>query len=167
MDRLQQELVAEVRAGVDFVSLHMLTHRKVAEVLVELGFANGSIEALIASDVTSAFFPTGLGHLLGIQVHDVGGFMADENGKTIDRPSGHPYLRLTRKLEVNMVLTIEPGLYVIDLLLDNLVGTPGHTMVNQDRVDWLRPFGGVRVEDNVRVLEAGCENFTRAAFAAA
>jgi len=166
MDRLQQELVAEVRAGVDFPSLHLLTHRKVAEVLVELDFASGSVEALIANDVTSAFFPTGLGHLLGIQVHDVGGFMADENGKIIDRPSGHPYLRLTRTLEANMVLTIEPGIYVIDLLLDNLAGTAGHAMVNQDRVDWLRPFGGVRIEDNVRVLEEGSENFTRAAFAA-
>jgi Xaa-Pro dipeptidase len=166
MDRLQQELVAEVRAGVDFPSLHLLTHRKVAEVLVELDFASGSIEALIANGVTSAFFPTGLGHLLGIQVHDVGGFMADENGMIIDRPSGHPYLRLTRTLEPNMVLTIEPGLYVIDLLLDDLAGTEGHAMVNQDRVDWLRPFGGVRIEDNVRVLEEGSENFTRAAFAA-
>jgi Xaa-Pro dipeptidase len=66
-----------------------------------------------------------------------------------------------------MVLTIEPGLYVIDMLLDNLEGTPGHAMVNQDRVDWLRPFGGIRIEDNVRVLEDGCENFTRSAFAAA
>lgn len=166
VDRLQQELVAEVRAGLDFPSLHLLTHRKVAEVLVELDFAHGSVDALIANGVTSAFFPTGLGHLLGIQVHDVGGFMADESGNTIDRPSGHPYLRLTRTLEPNMVLTIEPGLYVIDLLLDNLVGTPGHAMVNQDRVDWLRPFGGVRIEDNVRVLEAGSENFTRAAFSA-
>lgn len=166
MDRLQQELVAEVTAGIDFPTLHLLTHRKVAEVLVELDFASGSVEALIANDVTSAFFPTGLGHLLGIQVHDVGGFMANENGKTVDPPSGHPYLRLTRTLEPNMVLTIEPGLYVIDLLLDNLAGTPGHAMVNQDRVDWLRPFGGVRIEDDVRVLEDGSENFTRAALAA-
>jgi len=165
MDRLQQELVAEVMAGVDFPTLHLLTHAKVAEVLIELDFASGSVEALIANDVTSAFFPTGLGHLLGIQVHDVGGFMADENGKTVDRPSGHPYLRLTRTLEPNMVLTIEPGLYVIDLLLDNLAGTPGHAMVNQNRVDWLRPFGGVRIEDDVRVLEEGSENFTRAALA--
>lgn len=165
MDRLQQELLGEVRAGVDFRSLHLTTHRKVAEVLQELELASGSIEALIENGVTAAFFPTGLGHLLGLQVHDVGGFMADENGKTIDRPSGHPYLRLTRKLKANMVLTIEPGLYVIDMLLDNLAGTPGHAMVNFDRVDWLRPFGGVRIEDNVRVLDDGCENFTRAAFA--
>ena len=166
MDRLQQELLGEVRAGLDFPSLHLTTHRKIAEVLRELEFATGSVEALIENGVTAAFFPTGLGHLLGIQVHDVGGFMADENGKTVDRPSGHPYLRLTRRLEANMVLTIEPGLYVIDMLLDNLAGTPGHAMVNQERVDWLRPFGGIRIEDNVRVLEDGCENFTRAAFAA-
>ncbi len=167
MDVLQQELVAEVRAGLDFPSLHLQTHRKIADVLLELNFASGSVDALIENDVTTAFFPTGLGHLLGIQVHDVGGFMADENGNTIDRPSGHPYLRLTRKLEPNMVLTIEPGLYVIDMLLENLIGSPGHEMINHNRVDWLRPFGGVRVEDNVRVLEDGCENFTRAAFAAA
>lgn len=166
MDRLQQELVGEVRAGVDFPSLHLTTHRKIAEVLKELELATGSIEALIENDVTAAFFPTGLGHLLGIQVHDVGGFMADENGRTIDRPSGHPYLRLTRELEADMVLTIEPGLYIIDMLLDNLIGTPGHAMVSQDRVDWLRPFGGIRIEDNVRVLDEGCENLTRAAFAA-
>jgi Xaa-Pro dipeptidase len=167
MDTLQQELVAEIKAGVDFPSLHLLAHRKVADVLLELDLVRGSVDALIENDVTSAFFPTGLGHLLGIQVHDVGGFMADESGKTIDRPSEHPYLRLTRKLEPNMVLTIEPGIYIIDMLLDNLAGTPGHAMVNQDRLDWLRPFGGIRIEDNVRVLEEGCENFTRAAFAAA
>jgi Xaa-Pro dipeptidase len=165
MDVLQQEIVGEVRAGLDFPSLHMLTHRKIADVLLELDLASGSVDALVENDVTSAFFPTGLGHLLGIQVHDVGGFMADENGNTIDRPSGHPYLRLTRKLEPNMVLTIEPGLYVIDMLLENLVGSPGYDMINHDRVDWLRPFGGVRIEDNVRVLEGGCENFTRTAFA--
>ncbi len=166
MDALQLELVAEVKAGVDFKDLHLLTHRKVADLLVAIGLASGSADALIESDVTAAFFPTGLGHLLGIQVHDVGGFMEDEGGNIIDKPSGHPYLRLTRTLEVDQVLTIEPGTYVIDMLLENLEGTPGAAMVNKDRVDWLRPFGGARVEDNVRVLADGCENFTRAAFSA-
>lgn len=167
VDAMQQEIVGEVRAGLDFPALHLTTHRKVAELLVELGFASGSADALIDNGVTSAFFPTGLGHLLGLQVHDVGGFMADETGMTIDRPSGHPFLRLTRKLEPDMVLTIEPGIYAIDMLLENLEGTPGAAMVKRERVDWLRPFGGVRIEDNVRVLEDGCENLTRAAFAAA
>ncbi len=165
MDALQLELVSEVKAGVDFKDLHLLTHRKVADLLVAVGLASGSVDALIENDVTAAFFPTGLGHLLGIQVHDVGGFMEDEDGNTIDRPSGHPWLRLTRNLEVDQMLTVEPGAYVIDMLLENLEGTPGAAMVNKDKVDWLRPFGGARVEDNVRVLEDGCENFTRAAFA--
>ncbi len=165
MDALQLELVSEVKAGVDFKDLHLLTHRKVADLLVAVGLASGSADALIENDVTAAFFPTGLGHLLGIQVHDVGGFMEDEDGGTIDRPSGHPWLRLTRTLEVDQVLTIEPGTYVIDMLLENLEGTPGAAMVIKDKVDWLRPFGGARVEDNVRVLADGCENFTRAAFA--
>ncbi|MEX2496100.1 MAG: Xaa-Pro dipeptidase [Woeseia sp.] len=166
MDRLQQELVSEVRCGTDFRALHLLAHRKIADVLRELDLASGSVDALIESGVTAAFFPTGLGHLLGIQVHDVGGFMSDETGKTIERPAGHSWLRLTRTLETDMVLTIEPGIYVIDMLLDKLSGGPGHAMVNHDRVDWLRPFGGIRIEDNVRVLDDGCENFTRAAFQA-
>jgi Xaa-Pro dipeptidase len=165
MDALQLELVSEVKAGLDFKDLHLLTHRKVADLLVAMSLATGSVDALIENDVTAAFFPTGLGHLLGIQVHDVGGFMEDEDGNTIDRPSGHPWLRLTKTLEVDQVLTVEPGAYVIDMLLENLEGTPGAAMVNKNKVDWLRPFGGARVEDNVRVLEDGCENFTRAAFA--
>jgi Xaa-Pro dipeptidase len=103
--------------------------------------------------------------LLGIQVHDVAGFMENENGTAIDPPSGHPYLRLTRVLEEDMVLTIEPGLYFIDMLLDNLRGTPAETLVEWSAVDELRPFGGIRIEDNIRVLADGHENLTRDAFA--
>ena len=120
----------------------------------------------MAEGVTSAFYPHGLGHLLGLQVHDIGGHMGDDAGSVVDPPSGHPYLRLTRMLEPDMVLTIEPGLYVIDMLIDNLDGTPGRDMLNQDKLDWLRPYGGIRIEDNVRVLEDGCENLTRQAFPA-
>ncbi len=165
-DNLQQELVAEVRAGLDFAEVHMLCHRKIAELLAEFGVVNGSADALIEEGVTSAFYPHGLGHLLGIQVHDVGGHLGDDFGTTIDPPSGHRFLRLTRQLEEDQVLTIEPGLYVIDMLQEQLAGTPGHAMVNQERLDWLRPYGGIRIEDNVRVLADGCENLTRDAFAA-
>lgn len=165
-DELQLSLVSEVRAGVNFADLHLTTHRKIAELLVEIDLAKGSPDALIESGVTAAFYPHGLGHLLGLQVHDMGGFMADDEGTIIDPPSGHPYLRLTRDLEENQVLTIEPGLYVIDLLLADLAGSPAEKMINQTRVDWLRPFGGMRIEDNVRVTADGCENLTRDAFAA-
>jgi Xaa-Pro dipeptidase len=165
MDALQLSLVASVRAGVNFADLHIETHRKIADLLRELNFVTGSTDALIENGVTAAFYPHGLGHFLGLQVHDVGGFMADEQGNTIDRPSGHPFLRLTRTLEENQVLTIEPGLYAIDMLQENLEGTPAAAMVNKERVAWLRRFGGIRIEDNVRVLADGQENLTRDAFA--
>jgi len=97
-------------------------------------------------------------------VHDVGGHQESESGGTIDPPSGHPFLRLTRVLEEDMVLTIEPGMYVIDMLLENLRGTPAESHVNWDTVDWLRPFGGIRIEDDVRVTAHGHENLTRDAF---
>ena len=166
MDELQRGLVGRVRAGLDFAELHIETHRRIAGLLNDCGFASGSADALIENGVTAAFYPHGLGHFLGLQVHDVGGFMADANGNTIDRPSGHPFLRLTRTLEADHVLTIEPGFYAIDMLQKNLEGTPAAKMVNRERVEWLMDFGGVRIEDDVRVLADGAENLTRDAFAA-
>ncbi len=165
METLQQNIVNQVRVGIDYRDLHVGTHKLLAEVLVDAELATGDPDTLLETGVTSAFFPHGLGHLLGIQVHDVGGFMEGESGTIIDPPSGHPFLRLTRILEENMVLTIEPGLYAIDMLLLNLRGTPAESLVNWDSVDWLRPFGGIRIEDNVRVLVNDRENLTRDAFA--
>ena len=166
MDAMEQAIVSEVRAGMDFRDLHVGTHRRLAQVMLDAELATGSVEALVETGVTRAFFPHGLGHLLGIQVHDVGGFMQNETGATIDRPDGHPFLRLTRVLEEDMVLTIEPGLYVIDMLLDELRGSAAEKLVNWETVEWMRPFGGIRIEDNVRVLADGCENLTRDAFSA-
>ncbi len=164
MDTMERAIVDRVEVGVDFRDLHVDTHLMLAEVIGDAELASGSPEALLESGVTSAFFPHGLGHLLGIQVHDVGGFLENESGGNIDPPSGHPYLRLTRVLEEDMVLTIEPGLYVIDMLLENLRGSPAEKMVNWETVDWMRPFGGIRIEDNVRVMVSDRENLTRDAF---
>lgn len=167
MEVMEQDIVRRVRAGIDYRELHITAHELLAAVLVDAEIAIGDPASLLESGVTSAFFPHGLGHLLGIQVHDVGGFMQNESGTTIDPPSGHRYLRLTRVLEKDMVLTIEPGLYVIDMLLENLRGTPAEHQVNWNTVDWLRPFGGIRIEDNVRVMVNDQENLTRDAFATA
>jgi len=165
MEVMELNIVSQVRAGIDYRDLHVGTHKMLAGVLVDAELATGDPDTLLETGVTSAFFPHGLGHLLGIQVHDVGGFLEDESGTTIDPPSGHPFLRLTRVLEEDMVLTIEPGLYAIDMLLENLRGTPAESHVNWSTVDWLRPFGGIRIEDNIRVLVNGRENLTRDAFA--
>lgn len=164
MNQMQQDIVSRVAAGTDYRELHLTAHRLLAGILVEAELATGDADTLLATGVTSAFLPHGLGHLLGVQVHDVGGHMENESGTTIDPPSGHPFLRLTRVLEENMVVTIEPGLYVIDMILENLRGTPAEGHVNWQTVDWLRPFGGIRIEDDVRVLVANRENMTRDAF---
>ena len=84
MDTAQLEIVARVRAGVDYRDLQVEAHRILAGVLVDAGLARGDPDTLLASGVTAAFFPHGLGHLLGVQVHDVGGFMESEAGGRID-----------------------------------------------------------------------------------
>jgi Xaa-Pro dipeptidase len=167
MEALQLDIVSRVKAGINYADLHIENHRLLAAVLVDAGLAVGDADTLLETGVTAAFYPHGLGHLIGVQVHDVGGFMQDESGVRTDPPSGHRFLRLTRVLDVNMTLTIEPGLYAIDLMLENLRGSPAENHVLWDAVDWLRPFGGIRIEDDVRVTADGCENLTRDAFNAA
>lgn len=167
MDSLQRALVDEVRSGVDFRELHRSAHRRIAALLAEADLAKASPEALVEQGVTVAFFPHGLGHFLGLQVHDAGGFLADEDGREIDKPDGHPFLRLTRTLAKDHVVTIEPGLYFIPMLLGPLRETGAGSLVNWERVAALIPCGGIRVEDDVRVLDDGAENLTRDAFAAA
>jgi len=165
MNDMELAIIDQVHAGLDYRDLHVGAHRMLGELLVDAELASGDPGTLLETGVTSAFFPHGLGHLLGIQVHDVGGHQENESGTIIDPPSGHPFLRLTRVLEEDMVLTIEPGMYVIDMLLENLRGTPAEGHVNWDTVEWLRPFGGIRIEDDIRVMANGRENLTRDAFA--
>ena len=134
--------------------------------LVELGIVTCSADAAVETDVTSVFFPHGVGHLLGLQVHDVAGHQASEEGGSVPPPARHPYLRLTRRLEPGTVVTIEPGVYFIDLLLDRARQDGRGDSIDWDTVADLAPYGGVRVEDDVVATAAGPENLTRAAFAA-
>jgi len=99
-------------------------------------------------------------------VHDVAGFQASDHGGTLPRPPGHPYLRMTRALEPGMVVTIEPGLYFIDMLLAELKNKPAGKDVDWTRVDAFRKYGGIRIEDDVVCTEGEPENLTRDAFAA-
>lgn len=167
VDRVQQSLAAQVVAGRDYAQLHLECHRRLGGVLQELGLVRMSPEAMVAGGVTSAFFPHGLGHLLGLQVHDVAGFQRDETGGDVPRPDGHPFLRLTRTLAPGMVVTIEPGIYFIDQLLRKLRAGPHAAAVDWDAVAHLGRFGGVRIEDDVACTGTAPENLTRDAFAAA
>jgi len=167
VDAAQRGFVAKVRAGQSYPELHVLAHHVLAGVLREHGFLRMSAEAAVASGVVAAFFPHGLGHPIGLQVHDVAGFQQSERGGTIARPDGHPYLRMTRTLEPTMVVTIEPGLYFIDMLLQELRDKPFADEIDWAKVDHFRQFGGIRIEDDVVCTAAAPENLTRDAFAAA
>ncbi|MEA9751811.1 Xaa-Pro dipeptidase [Xanthomonas campestris pv. raphani] len=166
VDAAQLRMGNAVRAGVDYKQLHVDAHLSLMGILRDFGIITVSPEAALATGVSAAFFPHGLGHLIGLQVHDVAGFAASDRGGRIERPDGHPYLRLTRVLEPGMVVTIEPGVYFIDMLLD-VVKKNGHAAsVNWDRVAQFAPYGGIRIEDEVVCTDGDPENLTRPVFAA-
>ena len=96
-----------------------------------------------------------------LQVHDMGGFMRDDKGIHQPSPEGHPFLRCTRKIEKNQVFTIEPGLYFIDSLLGDLAQTDSKQFINWEKIESLKPYGGIRIEDNIIVHEDSLENMTR------
>jgi Xaa-Pro dipeptidase len=166
MDRVEQALCAMVKPGVCYTDIHLAAHRLIGQVLVEHRVIHCSVDTAVDARVTSVFFPHGIGHLLGLQVHDIGGHQSSEQGATLAPPTGHRYLRLTRHLEAGMVVTIEPGLYFIPLLLTEAHQDERRDLIDWSRVDALAPFGGVRIEDDVVATPTGPHNLTRTAFAA-
>jgi Xaa-Pro dipeptidase len=166
MDALQQRVCREIKPGVEFMVLHALANRQIAALLREAGIIRCSSDEAVALGITRAFFPHGLGHLLGLQVHDAGGKLVDATGKKREAPAGAPHLRLTRTLQQGFVVTIEPGMYFIPSLLRALL-RQHENKVNRGIIERLLPFGGIRVEDDVEVTQDGHRNLTREAFAAA
>jgi Xaa-Pro dipeptidase len=166
MDSLQLRLCDAIRGGTDYRDVHLLAHRLIGGLLGEAGIIDCPADEAVATGLTSVFFPHGIGHLLGLQVHDVAGLARDATGGEIPRPAGHPYLRLTRRLEPGFVVTVEPGIYFIDLLLDAARAGAHARRIRWSAVDRLRPYGGIRIEDDVACTEGAPENLTRDAFAA-
>jgi Xaa-Pro dipeptidase len=167
VDAAQQLLCSEIVAGRDYRDVHLSAHRVLGDVMQSIGLTKLSGQEALELGVTSTFFPHGIGHLLGLQVHDVGGVVGDMQGHERQRPPGHPYLRLTRMLEPGVVVTVEPGIYLIDSLL-----AAAHADSRRAHIDWavveeLKPFGGIRIEDNVVATASRPENMTRDAFAKA
>ncbi|PTY37423.1 Xaa-Pro dipeptidase [Saccharospirillum sp. MSK14-1] len=162
METFELDLCAAVRPGLPMADLHQQAVKGVAGILKELDLCRLGVEEQLEKRIPQAFFPHGLGHLLGLQVHDIGGHQQDRAGTLA--PNQHaPFLRLTRTLEAGMVLTIEPGLYMIPMLLDQLRAR-GDVGLNEAAIAELRPWGGVRIEDNVLVTAKGSRNLTREAF---
>jgi Xaa-Pro dipeptidase len=164
MDHVQQDLTGRVKAGVDYRQLHLEAHREIAGVLQAAGIIRVAADTAVESGLSAVFYPHGLGHFLGLQTHDVAGLIGND-ARPIPRPDGHPALRLTRVLEAGNVLTIEPGLYFIESLLQRWRAEGDPAMIDWDVVAELSPCGGIRIEDNVVVTETGCDNLTRRAFA--
>ena len=140
-------------------------HESIARILVETKLVEMDPVVMVETGVTFAFFPHGLGHHLGLQVHDVAGKQASSEGGEIAQPDGCPFLRNLRPVEEGNVLTIEPGIYFIGQLLDDLRNRPEGANVNWSAVESLMPFGGIRIEDDVVVTADGIDNLTRVAFA--
>jgi Xaa-Pro dipeptidase len=164
VDRLQKRLCEGVRPGASYVDLHREAHLGVAGILEQSGLVRMAPEDMVESGVSSYFLPHGLGHFIGVQVHDVAGKVSPE-GDPLPSPKAFPFLRLTRELEAGNVLTVEPGLYFIPMLLEQLRASDYASQVDWAGVEKMLPFGGIRIEDNVLVSENEPVNFTRQAFA--
>jgi Xaa-Pro dipeptidase len=166
MDAMQQNLCTMAKPGVNYIDIHMAAHKGVATILADFEFVHGlDADGIVEKRISSAFFPHGVGHFLGLQVHDVAGFHQDRGGCIIAKPEGHPYLRLTRIIDPRMVFTVEPGLYFIESLLGELQAGDNARYVNWTKVDEFRKFGGIRIEDDIVVTDKGHVNLTREAFA--
>lgn len=162
LDQIQQQIVAAARPGVSFIDLHQQMHQQLWQLLQQVELVRkGEPDSTLKQQVSASFFPHGLGHLLGLQVHDIGGWQCDAQGRQTPAPAHHPYLRLTRPLAAGFVVTIEPGLYFIEPLLQALKQQPGGQWLNWALVEKWQPYGGIRIEDNILIGAGQNENFTR------
>ena len=169
VDRMDQEqlgIIGDIEPGMNYRELHEKMHLRVAHVLHDFEIANMSPESMVETNLTFTFLPHGLGHLLGLQTHDVGGYQQNREGENQAPPDQYPALRLTRPIEDNQVFTIEPGLYFIPMLLDELKVSRHGSEINWDKVTSFLPCGGIRIEDNVLIAQGRPVNLTRDAFAA-
>jgi Xaa-Pro aminopeptidase len=140
--------------------LHLLAAKTIVEGLSNLGLMHGSADEAVQQGAHALFFPHGLGHMLGLDVHDLEGLGEDYVGYTdeIKRSDqfGLAYLRLAKALEPGYVFTIEPGIYFIPALIDQWRSENKFSeFINYDRVEEYRNFGGIRIEDDILVTEDG------------
>ncbi|QJQ96648.1 MULTISPECIES: Xaa-Pro dipeptidase [Halomonadaceae] len=159
LERIKYRLIALLRPGLSFVEVHDRMHAMLGELLVDQGLVHCSAEAAVSQGITRAFCPHGVGHLLGLQVHDVAG-RRHANGTPLPPPSLSPALRLTRELDAEMVVTVEPGLYFIPMLLEPLRDGNAGKSIDWTLVERLIPHGGIRTEDNIRITPQRPDNLT-------
>lgn len=158
----QMSAIEAVAPGVSFEEIHLLACRELAEGLREIGVLRGNIEDAVAQGAHALFFPHGLGHMLGLDVHDMESLGEDVVGydDSVSRSTqfGRSYLRFARRVEPGHVLTVEPGLYFIPQLIDSWAREQRLAdYIDYDRLEDWKGFGGVRIEDNIVVTSDGHE----------
>jgi Xaa-Pro aminopeptidase len=151
----QLAAIASVRPGVRYRDVHLGAARVLAEGLVALGILSGDVEELVADGVHALFFPHGVGHLIGLDVHDMedlGDHAGYAPGRSRSEQFGLCYLRLDRDLVPGMAVTIEPGFYCVPPILNDerLVAIAGDRL-HRDRLEQYADVRGIRIEDDVLV----------------
>ncbi|MBW4645343.1 MAG: aminopeptidase P family protein [Goleter apudmare HA4340-LM2] len=158
--------IAQIRPGVEYADIHLLAASVIAEGLVELGILRGYPQDLVAIDAHALFFPHGIGHLLGLDVHDMedlGDLAGYEEGRTRSHRFGLGYLRLNRPLRPGMLVTIEPGFYQVPAILNDAnVRSKYQNVVNWERLTQFADVRGIRIENDVLVTDEGSEVLTAA-----
>lgn len=156
----QMEAIKMIKPGVRFKDVHLRAAKEIATGLRELGLMKGSVNEAVKAGAHALFFPHGLGHMLGLDVHDMEGLGENFVGynKEVKRSDqfGLAYLRLAKPLQPGFVFTVEPGIYFIPELIDKWKSEKKHSkFINYEKVEGYKNFGGIRIEDNVVVDKRG------------
>ena len=156
----QETAIKAMKPGVMFKEIHLGTARVMAAGLKDLGLMKGDIEAAVAAGAHALFFPHGLGHNMGLDVHDMEDLGENNIGydKTVERSSqfGLAYLRMAKELRPGHVMTVEPGIYFIPALVEKWRKEKKfREFIAYDEVEKFLDFGGARIEDDVLVTEKG------------
>ena len=152
------KVIENIKPGHPYRDMHFLSAKVIAEGLKNLGLMKGNMDDAIQQGAHAMFYPHGLGHMLGMDVHDMEGLGENYVGydDEIKRSSifGTAFLRLGRKLQPGFVLTVEPGIYFIPALIDQWKAEKKFMdFINYDAVESFKDFGGIRIEDDILVTE--------------
>ena len=158
---MQLGAIDAIRPGIRYREVHLIACRILAERLRALGLMKGDPAAAVEAGAHALFFPHGLGHMLGLDVHDMedlGDVVGYPKGEARSKQFGLNFLRLSRALETGFVLTVEPGIYFIPALMDKWSEERRHTeFIAYEKLGAYRTFGGCRIEDDVLVTPNGAK----------
>ena len=153
-----------ISSGVEYQDIHLLAARVMAEGLVDLGILRGNVDELVEMDAHALFFVHGIGHLIGLDVHDMedlGDLAGYQAGRTRSSRFGLGFLRLNRVLRPGMLVSIEPGFYQVPAILNNSENRAKYkNFVNWDELEKFADVRGIRIEDDILVREEGREVLT-------